>query len=135
MSDPPGLDDLLRSLRRVHRGVLATLAVCALVVVSVADPADDGGLQASDPRFTAAALALGVGSVVARRQAAAPRSDGPARVVFALLGMLLAGAIGLLAVALAWLQDEREAALLYVLGAVILALRAPAAPGPGGRAA
>ena len=131
MSDPPSLDDLLRALRRVHRGVLATLFVCALVVVGVADPADDGGLQATDPRFTLTALALGVGSIVARGKAAAPRTGGMQKVVFAMVGMLLAGSIGLVAVALAGIRDEREAALLYVLGGAILALRGPA----GGRPA
>lgn len=122
--DSPRPEDLLQGLRRVHRGVLATLAVCALVIVSQADPAGDGGLGAADRRYTVAALALGVGSIVARRQAAAPSTAPRLRVPLAVVALLLAGAIGGVGVALALLQDEREASLLYVLGGVILALRA-----------
>lgn len=123
-SDAPRPEDLLQGLRRVHRGVLATLAVCALVIVAEANPADDVGLGGADRRFTVAALALGVGSIVARRQAAAPRTDPRLRLPLAIGALCLAGGIGLLGVALAVLQDEREAPLLYVLGGVILALRA-----------
>ena len=123
-SDTPLPQDPMQGLRRVHRGVLATLAVCGLVIVSQADPAGDGGLGEADRRYTVAALALGVGSIVARRQASAPATALAARVPLAITALLLAGAIGFVGVALALQHDEREASLLYVLGGVILALRA-----------
>lgn len=122
--EAPRPEDLMQGLRRVHRGVLATLAVCALVIVAQADPADDGGLGDADRRFTLTALALGVGSILARRQAAAPGTSLRLRVPLAIGALLLAGAIGGVGVALAMSQDEREASLLYVMGATILALRA-----------
>ena len=117
--------ELTQALRRVHRGVLGTIAVCALVIATAADPADDAGLGGADRRFTLAALALGIGSILARRQAEAIELSPRLRLLLALAGMLLAGAIGILGVVLAVTQDEREAALLYALGAAILALRRP----------
>jgi hypothetical protein len=123
-TDGPRPEDLMLGLRRIHRGVLATLAVCALVIVSQADPTDDGGLGDSDRRYTLAALALGIGSIVARRQAAAPATALRLRVPLAIGALLLAGSIGGVGVALALGHDEREASLLYLMGAAILALRA-----------
>jgi len=122
--EAPRPEDLQQGLRRIHRGVLASLAVCALVIVSQANPADDGGLGEADRRFTLVALGLGVGSVVARRQAGAPGTALRTRVPLAIAALVLAAAIGGVGVALAVLQDEREASLLYVMGAAILALRA-----------
>ena len=116
-------------LRRLHLGVLAALAASALVVIQVADPADDTGVGAADRRFTLAALGLGLTSVVLRRQAALPSLTPTLRAPFAAAALLAAGAIGAVGVALAWQQDEREASLLYVLGGAILALRPP--PGSG----
>jgi hypothetical protein len=123
-SDAPRPEDLLAGLRRVHRGVLAILVLCGVVIVAQADPADDDGLGGADRRFTLAALGLGVGSIVARRQSAAPATTARLRVPLAIGALLLAGAIGGVGVALALLQDEREAALLYVMGGALLALRA-----------
>ena len=121
----PRTQQLTQALRRVHRGVLVTIAVCALVIGTAADPADDAGLGGADRRFTLAALALGIGSILARRQAEAIKLSPRLRVPLALAGMLLAGAIGIVGVVLALTQDEREAALFYALGAAILALRRP----------
>ena len=123
-AEAPQPEDLMQGLRRVHRGVLLTLAVCAAVIVSVADPVDDVGPTEIDRRFTLAALALGVGSIVARRQAGAPSTPLRQRVPLAIGALLLTAAIGGAGVALALIHDEREAALLFVMGAVILALRA-----------
>ena len=122
--DSPRSEDLLQGLRRVHRGALAILAVCAVVIVSQADPMDDGGLGEADRRFTLAALTLGIGSIVARRQSAAPSTAPRMRVPLAIGALLLTSAIGGVGVALAVRQDEREASLLFVMGGLILALRA-----------
>jgi hypothetical protein len=126
----PRAQELTRALRRVHRSVLATIVVCALVIAAAADPADDAGLGGADPRFTLAALALGIGSILARRQAEAIGVGPRLRLLLTLAGMLLAGAIALVGVVLAVTQDEREAPLLYALGAAILALRRPVRAAP-----
>ena len=129
MTDEPGGQESRRTLRRVHSGVLAALAACALVVTLSADPAEDVGLGGADRRFTTVALALGLASVLARRQAAAPGLGAGGHLRLGVAALLLAGAIGAVGVALAVARDERDAALLYVLGGAILALRpAPSAP-------
>jgi len=125
--------ELTQALRRVHLSVLATIVVCAIVIASAADPADDAGIGGADRRFTLAALALGIGSILARRQAEAIGLSPRLRVLLALAGMLLAGAIAIAGVVLALTQDEREAALLYALGAAILALRRPVPATPAQR--
>jgi hypothetical protein len=130
--EPDAAEGVRRALRRVQLGVMGVLAVCALVVWTSPEPPEPADLGTTDRRFTLAALALGVGSVVARRQAASPRLDALLRVRLGLAALLLAGGIGLLATALARLEGDREAALLFVLGGAILALRPPAplaAPG------
>jgi peptidoglycan/LPS O-acetylase OafA/YrhL len=108
------------ALRRVHRGVLATLAVCALVVAATAagDPA-----QAPARGFPIAAVGLAVGAVFLRQ--AASRAPPRAHVRLTLASLLLAGGIGLVAVALALAEGSRSTALLYVLGGAILCLRPP----------
>jgi hypothetical protein len=125
--------ELTQALRRVHRSVLGTIVVCAIVIASAADPADDAGLGGADRRFTLAALALGIASILARRQAEAVGLSPRLRLWLAVAGMLLAGAIAVVGVALAVTQDEREAALLYALAAAILALRRPAPVMPASR--
>ena len=104
--------------------MLGTLAVCALVIAFAADAGDLGN---TDRRFTLGALALGMGSILARRQAIASTDRG-LRVWLAGASLLLAEAVGLLGLGLAFMQDQRDAGLLYVLGGALLALRAPAAP-------
>lgn len=122
--DAPSRDAApLRTLRWVQQSVLATLAICA-VGISVA--AESGDLGHTDRRFTVAALALGMTSILARRQALLSRDPG-VRLWLAAGSLLLAEAVGLLGTALAFMQGEREAGLLYVLGGALLALRAPAA--------
>jgi hypothetical protein len=111
-----------KTLRRVQQSVLGTLAVCALVIAFAADAGDLGN---TDRRFTLGALALGMGSILARRQALVSTERG-LRVWLAGASLLLAEAVGLLGLALALMQNERDAGLLYVLGGALLALRAPA---------
>ncbi len=133
MTDPESAaQELLRSLRRVHHGTLALLAVCALVIFASASPSDDMGLGGTDIRFTASALGLGIVSIVMRGLAASAKRGIRVRLAFAISSFLLAGAIGIVGVALSVLRDEREAALLYAVGGVILALRGPPAPAPAG---
>lgn len=131
MTDPESAaQEVLRSLRRVHRGTLALLAVCAVIVFASANPNSDLGLGGTDIRFTASALGLGIASIVMRGLAASSKRGFRARLAFAITSILLAGAIGLVGVALSVLHDEREAALLYATGGFILALRGPPAPAP-----
>ena len=133
MTDPESAArEVLRSLRRVHRGTLALLAVCALVIFASASPSGDQGLGGTDVRFTASALGLGIASIVLRGQAASLKRGFRARLAFAISSMLLAGGIGIVGVTLSVLRDEREAALLYAVGGVILVLRGPPAAAPSG---
>lgn len=111
-----------RTLRLVQLSVLATLVVCALVIAFAAEAGDLGN---TDRRFTLGALTLGAASILARRQAIVSTDRG-LRVWLAGASLLLAEAVGLLGLALALTQNERDAGLLYVLGGALLALRAPA---------
>jgi hypothetical protein len=118
------------ALRRVQRAVLILLAVCAGLIALTA-PA---GPASPPPRgFPIAAVALALGSVLARQASAASRTR--ARAYLALAGLLLAACIGLVGIALALQGGPRAIALAYVLGAVILCLRPPARIAPQGGSA
>ena len=85
MTDPESAaQEVLRSLRRVHRGTLALLAVCAVIIFASADPSGDMGLGGADIRFTASALGLGIASIVMRGRAASPKRGLRARLAFAI---------------------------------------------------
>jgi peptidoglycan/LPS O-acetylase OafA/YrhL len=110
--------ELENALRNVRRGVLATLAVSALVIATTA--AD--GISPSPPAgFPIAAIALGLGSVLARHAAVATRSR--TRILFALASPLLAAGVGLVGVALALQDGPRTTSLAYALGGALLCLR------------
>jgi hypothetical protein len=117
MNTTPAPEALAASLRRVHRGVLATLAVCAVVIAASAQ----SGAGAPPRAFPIAAVALALGAIFARQAAATatPRR----RVHLTLASLLLSGCIGLVGVALALQGGARGVALAYVLGAAILCLR------------
>jgi hypothetical protein len=116
------------ALGRVRIGVLAVLAASALAIALGEERVDAGQ---TDRRFTLAALTLGMASILARRQAGLS-ADPRLHDWLGVLGLLLAGSIGLLGLWLAVSRGERDTGLLYALGGAILALRspAPAAPRP-----
>jgi hypothetical protein len=113
------------ALRQAHRGVLAMLVLCAAAIAATASAEASGP---ADPRYGLVAIVMAVGSVLA------PSSPWHARL--SLASLLLAGGIGLVGLLLAARGGSRDTALLYVLGAAILSLRAPPAGdmGRGGRA-
>ncbi len=115
------------ALRRVHRSVLATLVICALVVWTAGDPDASGPV---DPRFSWVAFGLAAASILVRR-AAAPGQLGPRHRKQLLASLLLAGSVGGVGVVLAAGGGPRSIGLLYVLGAAILAVRPPPPIGIG----
>lgn len=128
MTGPPDSQITLnRALRRVHRSVLLTLAVGAVVAFLSAKPGD-GTLSAGAERsFTVAAVACAVASILTRRRRVA---GGPVRirshVTLGLASLLFAGGVGLVGVALALAGGARATALVYLLAGAIFALRPPA---------
>jgi peptidoglycan/LPS O-acetylase OafA/YrhL len=122
---PVRASEIDSALRRVRRGVLVTLAVCAAVIAATAG---DGAGTPPARGFPIGAIGLALGSVLARQaSAAAPVRAG---VYLALASLLLTACIGLVGVALALHDGPRGTALAYVLGAAILCLRPPARLAP-----
>lgn len=115
---PVQVSDLEAGLRRVRYGALATLALTALVIATLGDAADAPPPPNSYP---IAAIALGLGCVLARHAALAAR--GRARVLFAVASPLLATAVGLVGVALVLQGGPRTTGLAYALGGALLCLR------------
>lgn len=118
--DPARASEIDAALRRVQRGVLITFAVCA-VVISATAPSGPATVPAHG--FPIAAVALAVGSVLARQASTAV--PGRPGVYLALASLLLAACIGLVGVALAVQDGPRGTALAYALGGAILCLRRP----------
>ncbi|MDH3214645.1 MAG: hypothetical protein OEM05_19370 [Myxococcales bacterium] len=109
------------TLQRVHRIVLASLALFAPVIWGAGAP--EGSAEV-DRRFTLAAFGLAAASILLRRAVPATQLR-PERFGWLLVSMLLAAGVGLVGVALAVGGGPRGIALLYVLGAAILSLRPP----------
>jgi hypothetical protein len=124
VKDPGVGTDLDASLRRVHRSVLALLGVCALVVAAGA--ATETGESAPPPPapYLFAAVLMALASVAARGPARGP-APGRGRLAAAIAALLFAAGIGLVGVALAFLEGLWRAALLYTVGGLLLALRPP----------
>jgi hypothetical protein len=117
---PARASEIDTALRRVQRGSLVTLGVCA-AVIAVAATSGAGTPPARG--FPIGAVGLALGSVLARQaSSAAPLR---ARVYLALASLLLAAGLGLLGVALALHDGPRGTALAYALGGAILCLRPP----------
>jgi hypothetical protein len=118
---PVRASQLDAALLRVRRGVLILFAICAGLIALTAP----GGPATPPARgFPIAAVALALGSILARQASAAARTR--ARVYLALASLLLAACIGLVGVALALQGGPRAIALAYALGGAILCLRPPA---------
>jgi hypothetical protein len=101
--------------------VLAILVLCAAGIAATGSTEASGG---ADLRYGLAAMALAAGSILTRRvtRTSAP---SPWHARLSLASLLLAAGIGVLGLLLAARGGSRETALLYVLGAAILSLRAP----------
>ena len=120
-NEPNSGEQLARALRNVHRGVLATLAVCAMVIMS--QPALENA--APPPRLSAAGIGLAIAVIFMRALSRSTVMDPKRRVFFALGSLLTAAALGLLGVAAAWSEGTRQIGLGFALGAAILVLRPP----------
>lgn len=120
--DPTALN---RALQRVHRGVLVTLAVSALVI------AVDGRIHPAPPpppdetgNHPGVALGLAAVAILARRSLRPWRPDR--RFVYTTLASLLCVAgLGLLGVYVGVARDQTTAGLLYTLAGTLLGLRPP----------
>jgi hypothetical protein len=118
---PVQANPLDASLERVRRGVLLTLATCALVIVAT------GAAEGDPPAriYPVAAVGLALAAIFTR-QAAAAAKEPRSRLRLSLASLLLAGSVGLVGVALSVAGGPRTTALAYALGAAILCLRPPA---------
>jgi len=124
MTAPPTNPDALnQALRRVHRGVLATLAVCA-VVVWLTTAAD--AIEVTPRGYVWAAVALGAVAILVRPFRTLPLGNPKLAVARILLSLLCAAGVGLVGVASAAAGGPRTTALGYALAGAIFALRAPA---------
>ena len=133
MSDPfPGLSELERSLSRVRWGVLATLAVGALVIWTGGAGGSSRGLG---PATTTLALLLAVGSIVTRQRAARGGTPVRLRARLLLASLLLAGGVGGVGLAVALAGGDTQTSLLLVAAGAIFALRPLPPVGPGARRA
>lgn len=116
-------DALNRALRRVHRGVLATLAVCA-VVVWLTTAAD--ATEVTPRGYVWVAVALGAVAILVRPFRTIPLGNPKLAVARILASLLCAAGVGLVGVASAIAGGPRTTALGYALAGAIFALRAPA---------
>jgi hypothetical protein len=121
----PDPEPINRGLRRVHWSVLGTLAVCALLIGARAlgEKPPQGDLDRS---WSIAALCLAVGAILARRAAGGRIDDVRRFVVRTVAGLLLAGSLGVLGVAVAWATGRLETGLLFTVAGGLLSLRPPA---------
>lgn len=114
-----GLD---RSLRASHRTVLAMIAACA--VLSAIQPGD-GNDDAPDPVATTAAVALGLGAILARRASSSPAISPRTCVVLLLCSYASAFGLAALGAFVAITRAQAQVGLMLALAAGILCLRPP----------
>ncbi len=119
----PAANALFDGLRRVRWSVLATLGVCAGVIVFQTTGAGDAKPHETQDFFTGAAFALGLAAILSRAPATRPKRAPRQRVNALLLSLLLAGCLGLLGVAAASVTGARETPLLYTLAGALFSLR------------
>ena len=115
-------DQLDRSLRTAHRTVLAMIATCAVLA---AVQSAEGEEPAPDPVTTTVALALAVGTIVARRASTSPVVAGRTRVTLIVSSWACAFTIALLGAFLAVTEGRTQTGLVFALAAGIFCLRPP----------
>jgi peptidoglycan/LPS O-acetylase OafA/YrhL len=126
MTAPPASELALnRALRRVHRSVLVTLAVCAAVIAVSSEPEAPASSANSSRGFTYTAIALGVTAIVTRRRQAASAANPRAHVALSVASLLSACGVGITGVAAGAAGEARTTALAFVLAGAIFALRPP----------
>jgi hypothetical protein len=115
--------------RTAHRGALALLASCAVLIavssLTTSQTSPEAAPRAPAPVFPYTAIALGVGAIACRQQAfSSARRERPA-VGLSIASFALAAGIGVVGLALFWLEELVQPALLYTVGGALLALRGP----------
>ena len=121
--------ELDHSLQRVHLAVLGVLAVCALVIgFSESAPATPHPV---DRAYTWTAVVLALGAMLARRLAGGRGIRVPAGIAYAVVSLLLAGAIGVVGVAAAASASAGTNAIAYPLGGAFIAMLRPRVAQPG----
>ena len=114
-----GLD---RSLRTAHRTVLAMIALCAVLSALQSSDGDDG---APDPTITTVAVALGLGTVVARRASTSAVISPPTRLILLLSAYACALGLAMTGSFVAMTRGQSQIGLMFALAAGIFSLRPP----------
>ena len=116
-----------RSLQRSHRVVLGLIATCA--IYSALQPHLDTE-PALDRRSSTLAVALALGTIVAKQIASRANASHRTHLIFTLCSYALAGAISLLGAFLATTRGAVQTGIVFSLAAGIFCLRPPARGGP-----
>ena len=116
----PMSDPVDRSLRTAHRTVLATIALCA--ILTAIQPGPDEG-RAPDPMITTVAIALALGTILARRSATSPVVAARTQLVLVLCAYGFAFALALLGSFIAMTAGQKQTGLVFALAAGIFCLR------------
>jgi len=112
--------------RTAHRGALAVLGACAVVIAVSPSPLEPAEIPGTPPPlFPSIAVALGVAAITCRQLAASATRTAQTRFVLTIACFAFAAGIGIVGLALFWLEGMRRIALLYTMGGAILALRSP----------
>lgn len=125
LAAPNAPDDSLHAMLRFsHRLTLGVLVLCA-----IASALQGGGEATVRPpaAFSVAAIGAALIAIICRRLSTSPKIPSGTRAGLAMTGLACAGLIGATGVLLAWTLGDRQNALLFNAGAVILSLRPPAA--------
>lgn len=112
-------------MRRVRICVLVTLGICAVLLLLLESRELGSGSRGAEQLWTLAGLGVALGSILARRAAAAPRASVPRRVRLTLLAWGLAGVLGVMGVVAAFSLGEARRALFFPVAGLIFCLAAP----------
>jgi hypothetical protein len=121
--DPAPVND---ALRRLHRGAIASLALCAagigIAALAGSEPEPDREVGRA---YSWGALALAAIAILTRR-AGGGRAPSLRRFVYTALASLIAAAgLGILGMLVALRESQSTVGLLYVLAGALLVLRPP----------
>lgn len=120
-------DSLNAMLRTSHRLTLGVLVLCALLTALQSE----GDASVRPPMvFSLAAVGAALIAIICRRLSTSVKIQPSTRAGLAMTGLACAGLIGATGVLLVWTLGDRQSALLFNAGAVILSLRPPVSVTP-----
>ncbi len=122
MSAPLNPDGSRSALVRARLAAIASLGICAVAIATAPVP-DVAGADPSQG-YAIAAIGLAAAAILARTTGGAGTRTATAGIA----SLLCSAGIGVVGVALAFQEGQRQTALLYTLGGVILCLRPLMAP-------